>query len=229
MIIYTIELEGDYITFAGIVGTAMEGIKSSYRALAVKEVISDVTDNALTLVMSGNGTVSYDYTEVENPSTPNIAFTDISAFRTYILTNITSPVAETFLLEDGSGTTANANSVDLGGTLSDTTEILTPEEILGIRLRNNSVAIGDISLGGLGENGYAFVAVDPTSVLIRAVNNSIEVKTDYISIVTNGGDGIRLTGSKTGATQAASGAIGTEIWITSGHATLPDGVMMVGV
>lgn len=34
---------------------------------------------------------------------------------------------------------------------------------------------------------------------------------------------------KSGATQGASGAVANEVWKTSGHATLPDNVIMIGV
>ena len=34
---------------------------------------------------------------------------------------------------------------------------------------------------------------------------------------------------KSGATQAAAGAIAGEVWKTKSHATLPDNVLMVGV
>jgi hypothetical protein len=34
---------------------------------------------------------------------------------------------------------------------------------------------------------------------------------------------------KAGATQGAAGAAANEIWKTSGHATLPDNVLMIGV
>ena len=34
---------------------------------------------------------------------------------------------------------------------------------------------------------------------------------------------------KTGATQAAAGAAAGELWATSGHASLPDNVLMLGV
>jgi hypothetical protein len=38
-----------------------------------------------------------------------------------------------------------------------------------------------------------------------------------------------LTGIKSGATQVAAGAVANELWKTSGHATLPDNVVMIGV
>jgi hypothetical protein len=34
---------------------------------------------------------------------------------------------------------------------------------------------------------------------------------------------------KSGATQAAAGAAAGELWVTSGHASLPDNVLMLGV
>ncbi len=38
-----------------------------------------------------------------------------------------------------------------------------------------------------------------------------------------------ITAIKTGATQAAAGAVATEIWATNGHASLPDNVLLIGV
>ena len=41
--------------------------------------------------------------------------------------------------------------------------------------------------------------------------------------------GFFITAMKSGATQAAAGAAANELWKTSGHATLPDNVVMIGV
>lgn len=38
-----------------------------------------------------------------------------------------------------------------------------------------------------------------------------------------------ITNIKSGATQGAAGAAANELWKTSGHATLPDNVIMIGV
>lgn len=40
---------------------------------------------------------------------------------------------------------------------------------------------------------------------------------------------LTLTSVPSGATQAAAGAGANELWVTSGHATLPDNVLMLGV
>ena len=40
---------------------------------------------------------------------------------------------------------------------------------------------------------------------------------------------IRMSNVKTGATQVAAGAAAGEVWATSGHASLPDAVLMIGV
>ena len=39
----------------------------------------------------------------------------------------------------------------------------------------------------------------------------------------------QINGLKSGATQAAAGAILDELWVTAGHGTLPDGVVMKGL
>jgi hypothetical protein len=38
-----------------------------------------------------------------------------------------------------------------------------------------------------------------------------------------------LSNVKSGATQAGASAVAGEVWKTSGHATLPDNVLMIGV
>ena len=43
------------------------------------------------------------------------------------------------------------------------------------------------------------------------------------------GGGVFITLVKSGATQVAAGAQANELWKTSGHATLPDNVIMIGV
>ena len=40
---------------------------------------------------------------------------------------------------------------------------------------------------------------------------------------------LHLASIKSGATQVAAGAAADELWKTSGHATLPDNVVMIGV
>ena len=44
-----------------------------------------------------------------------------------------------------------------------------------------------------------------------------------------GSGGLRILSMKSGATQAAAGATADELWKTSGHASLPDNVVMIGV
>ena len=88
MIIYTIELEGDFITFVGEADTFEEGKKRSHRKASVKEVVTDDIDNYLTLVSIDDNTTSYSYTEVEDPNTVGVAFVDLGTFRTYMLDNL---------------------------------------------------------------------------------------------------------------------------------------------
>lgn len=79
---------------------------------------------------------------------------------------------------------------------------------------------GDVNING-GNN---------VSVFANNGNNSIGAFNGKVLIASLGvGTGITLTGIKSGATQAAAGAVATEIWRTSGHASLPDGVLMIGL
>jgi hypothetical protein len=45
----------------------------------------------------------------------------------------------------------------------------------------------------------------------------------------NGATGCKIHHLKSGATQALAGAAIEELWVTSGHASLPDNVVMIGV
>lgn len=56
-------------------------------------------------------------------------------------------------------------------------------------------------------------------------NYAIYTNTGTVSL----GDILFLRTVKSGATQAGAGAAANEIWKTSGHATLPDNVLMIGV
>jgi hypothetical protein len=40
---------------------------------------------------------------------------------------------------------------------------------------------------------------------------------------------LHITGIKSGATQVLAGAVAGEIWKTSGHESLPDNVLLIGV
>jgi hypothetical protein len=84
MIIYTITLDGDYITFV-----ETSGKERSHRKTTVKELETNASDDNLTLVSIDNTTTQYNYTEVEDPGTPSVAFVDLDTFRSYILTNLT--------------------------------------------------------------------------------------------------------------------------------------------
>ena len=80
---YTITVEGDYITFIDTI----TGRKKSYRKNSFKSLHVSLTDDYLILVQVGNITTNYNYHEVEDPSTPGIAFTSLSLFRDFILIN----------------------------------------------------------------------------------------------------------------------------------------------
>lgn len=64
-------------------------------------------------------------------------------------------------------------------------------------------------------------------------NNTIGSAITWSNVVTFDNDGnldvptISITNIKSGATQGAAGAATGEVWLTNGHATLPDGVLML--
>jgi len=62
--------------------------------------------------------------------------------------------------------------------------------------------------------------------------NSVERRLTYLSAHTIRLDSFgyaHLITIRSGATQAAAGASANELWKTSGHASLPDNVLMIGV
>ena len=75
------------MTFIGELNTPETGKKRSHRKNNVKELLT-ITDNFLTFVSIDNNTTSYDYTEVENPGTAGIAFVSLTAFREYVIANL---------------------------------------------------------------------------------------------------------------------------------------------
>jgi len=82
--------------------------------------------------------------------------------------------------------------------------------------------------------GYNGVAAGQAEFIINADNRDVDFQIDYGAgdgaFKVQGSDGAVMLGAlKTGATQVAAGAAANEIWATSGHATLPDNVLMIGV
>lgn len=98
-------------------------------------------------------------------------------------------------------------------------------------------AIGNISTEGdlLGDR---IVINDATGSVWRFTHSGTDLIYQYydtststwVTVFKMSLDGsMTLSGVKSGATQAAAGASAGEIWKTSGHATLPDNVLMIGV
>ncbi len=81
---YTIEIEGDYITFIDVI----TGEKRSYRKDSFKSLRMRLADDNLVLVQVNDSTVEFDYKEVEDPNTVGVVFINLPLFRNYILDNI---------------------------------------------------------------------------------------------------------------------------------------------
>ena len=76
--------------------------------------------------------------------------------------------------------------------------------------------------------GGASLTNTATSIeFYTAANNTTLTGTKRVEIVSDGG--VYMYYLPTGATQAAAGAGTDELWVTNGHATLPDNVVMIGV
>jgi hypothetical protein len=69
--------------------------------------------------------------------------------------------------------------------------------------------------------GFGIGTVDAKSVVLFTNNTA--------ALTIDSARHIFLSTVRSGATQAAAGAAATELWKTSGHATLPDNVVMIGV
>lgn len=87
---------------------------------------------------------------------------------------------------------------------------------------NATATNNSISIGGLDTSHNA-----ATDISFRtAANNTTLTGTKRMGINSDGG--ITMHSLKSGATQAAAGAAQYELWVTASHATLPDGVLMLG-
>ena len=101
MVVYTIETEGDFMTFAGIVNTVQEGKKRSYRKASIKRIVTKEFDNGIIFVSIDDNTIEYRYTEVIDPRT-GVVFVDLLTFRSYIMNNMSSEeVSSSLLFLDG--------------------------------------------------------------------------------------------------------------------------------
>jgi hypothetical protein len=90
----------------------------------------------------------------------------------------------------------------------------------------------DLGLAGLSDLGLsAIYARNITGLLVNNYSNTwMKFATNNVVRVTIAAAGyVSLHVIHAGATQAAAGAAANEVWKTSGHATLPDNVLMIGV
>lgn len=94
---------------------------------------------------------------------------------------------------------------------------------------NTSNSYGEVVLGtyasSVSGTGTSIVSTDP--VLRVGIGTGTGSRADAFRIIKDGG--IFMLNLKSGATQVGAGAAVDELWVTSSHATLPDGVIMIGL
>jgi len=163
--------------------------------------------------------INQNVTTTSTPTFGGMSF-DISAYQDYKFTNRgTSSLALVndtsgyntlveFFTKDGDGTDYVGFNLWGKGTLAD----ITNREIFQIVYLAGEAVI-KTSSGGTGTAG--------------AIKLSTGANTDQLTLLTDGG--ISMLFLKSGATQGGAGAAADELWVTSGHATLPDNVVMIGV
>ncbi len=101
----------------------------------------------------------------------------------------------------------------------------------------NQTVVGDTyitgnGVGGVGVDGGIYISSNNSDVAISALAAGARAAlvANIINIEASGaGRQIFLKGIKNGATQAGCGAVADEIWRTQGHASLPNGVLMIGL
>ena len=79
------------------------------------------------------------------------------------------------------------------------------------------------------------ITIIKEKLIVRSVLDNDDLLVDIqdiggVSLFTVNDQGeILASNIKAGATQLATGAVLNELWKTSGHATLPDNVIMIGI
>ena len=78
-----------------------------------------------------------------------------------------------------------------------------------------------------GLNSWLSMAVIGTTFVLLVGDADIQIGNCTITI--GAGSRFKISGVKSGATQVAAGAQANEIWRTQAHASLPNGVLMIGL
>jgi len=84
MIQYDITIDGAYITFTGDDGSTI-----SYKKSLVKKLTSNTANSFLDIITIDDDADSYNYTQVNDPSTGS-PFADLASFRTYLITELSN-------------------------------------------------------------------------------------------------------------------------------------------
>ena len=126
--------------------------------------------------------------------------------------------AYTFIggLEETSGTVKIATDLNLN---DDITLRRYTEQEAGSSLTLSSI-LGSINGHKYGEQVTRIQATTDEIILNHIYGCSIRLKSNYK---------IRISDLPMGSTQVVAGVDTNELWVTSGHATLPNGVIMIGI
>ncbi len=116
--------------------------------------------------------------------------------------------------------TSSSSATDSGTSLLVAARIgdsFTQTETIAIRIAQGSK--------GAGSTITTNYAIKINTQISGATNYAIYSESGLVSF----GDNLFLRSIKSGATQGGAGAAANEVWKTSGHATLPNNVLMIGV
>jgi hypothetical protein len=110
----------------------------------------------------------------------------------------------------------------------------TPEQLLHLEVSDSGacyIHFANTTTGGTNADGFDVgINADEKALIWNRENTDMVFGTNNNTRMTiTASGGINMDDLPSGATQVAAGAAADELWVTSGHATLPDNVVMRGV
>jgi hypothetical protein len=220
-----IEVNPDYLDQDFYIRKQTSGTMLSYNAgtdtLAVDGTLNlGGTTNITTLNTSGNVNFNPDQNDrdflIRGTSGINYWFNAGNNNHYYggnIGWNTTTPDRPLHILENSAGTVTGSASTQL---------VLENNSTAGINFLSPNTAEQVLYFGDPDD-------IDVGRLIYSHANNDMEFwtnATEQMSIASDGG--VFMNNLKSGATAVAAGAGTNELWVTSGHATLPDNVVMIG-